>query len=156
MSLQAGNLKERTDALSREITEPFPASRKIYISGSRPDIRVPMREISQHDTHSVTGIETNPPVTVYDTSGPYTDPDMVATLITDSEIPEPLVPPASAFDYKLGKAYVLHIEHPRGNAMLVGSAGFVPGLLEGLDVDVLFLGVGGLGGAPCYGNAGAG
>lgn len=77
---------------------------------------------------------------------PYTDPDMVATLITDSEIPEPLVPPASAFDYKLGKAYVLHIEHPRGNAMLVGSAGFVPGLLEGLDVDVLFLGVGGLGG----------
>jgi phosphomethylpyrimidine synthase len=82
MSLQAGNLKERTDALSREITEPFPASKKIYISGSRPDIRVPMREISQHDTHSVTGIETNPPVTVYDTSGPYTDPEIKIDLQT--------------------------------------------------------------------------
>lgn len=82
---------------------------------------------------------------------PYTNPDMVARLITDSEIPEPLVPPASAFDYKLGKAYVLHVEHPLGNALVVGSAGFVPGQLEGLEVDVVFLGVGGLGGqSPDY------
>ncbi|MEE8211277.1 MAG: phosphomethylpyrimidine synthase ThiC, partial [Acidiferrobacterales bacterium] len=49
-------------------------SRKIYVQGSRPDIRVPMREISQADTHTQNGIERNPPIWVYDTSGPYTDP----------------------------------------------------------------------------------
>jgi L-ascorbate metabolism protein UlaG (beta-lactamase superfamily) len=70
---------------------------------------------------------------------------MVETLLTQSEIPEPLVPPATIYDYKLGKAYVLHVRHPRGNFLLVGSAGFVPGLLDGIDVDALFLGVGGLG-----------
>ncbi len=53
---------------------PLPRSRKIYVSGSRPDIRVPMREISQSDTPAAMGAETNPPITVYDTSGPYTDP----------------------------------------------------------------------------------
>ncbi len=52
----------------------FPNSRKIYVSGSREDIRVPMREISLAATHSSNGVEENPPVTVYDTSGPYTDP----------------------------------------------------------------------------------
>ncbi|WP_374622821.1 phosphomethylpyrimidine synthase ThiC [Pandoraea sp.] len=54
---------------------PLPNSRKIYVSGSRPDIRVPMREISQADTPTSFGGETNPPIFVYDTSGPYTDPD---------------------------------------------------------------------------------
>ncbi|MDE2131449.1 MAG: phosphomethylpyrimidine synthase ThiC [Betaproteobacteria bacterium] len=54
---------------------PLPRSRKIHVTGSRPDIRVPMREISQSDTPSALGAETNPPITVYDTSGPYTDPD---------------------------------------------------------------------------------
>ncbi len=52
----------------------LPNSRKIYVPGSRPDIRVPMREISQADTAASFGAEKNPPVTVYDTSGPYTDP----------------------------------------------------------------------------------
>ena len=52
----------------------LPNSRKIYVQGSRPDIRVPMREISQADTAASFGAEKNPPVTVYDTSGPYTDP----------------------------------------------------------------------------------
>ncbi len=42
--------------------------------GSRPDLRVPMREISQSDTPASFGVEKNPPITVYDTSGPYTDP----------------------------------------------------------------------------------
>jgi phosphomethylpyrimidine synthase len=54
---------------------PLPNSRKIYVSGSRPDIRVPMREISQADTPTSFGGEKNPPIYVYDTSGPYTDPD---------------------------------------------------------------------------------
>ncbi|MBK8015776.1 MAG: phosphomethylpyrimidine synthase ThiC [Betaproteobacteria bacterium] len=54
--------------------QPLPRSRKIYVSGSRPDIRVPMREISQSDTAGIAGTESNLPVFVYDTSGPYTDP----------------------------------------------------------------------------------
>lgn len=55
---------------------PLPNSRKIYVEGSRPDIRVPMREISQSDTEASFGGEKNPPIYVYDTSGPYTDPDV--------------------------------------------------------------------------------
>ncbi|TSE37317.1 Phosphomethylpyrimidine synthase [Tepidimonas fonticaldi] len=54
--------------------QPLPRSRKIYVEGSRPDIRVPMREIQQSDTPAAFGAEPNPPVFVYDTSGPYTDP----------------------------------------------------------------------------------
>ena len=60
--------------------QPLPRSRKTYVAGSRPDIRVPMREISQADTpiHSggsqSGGAEANPPICVYDCSGPYTDP----------------------------------------------------------------------------------
>lgn len=55
--------------------QPLPASRKVYIEGSRPDIRVPLREITLSPTKT-TGIdEENPPLLVYDTSGPYTDPN---------------------------------------------------------------------------------
>ncbi|MBC8642061.1 phosphomethylpyrimidine synthase ThiC [Caballeronia sp. EK] len=54
---------------------PLPNSRKVYVTGSTPDIRVPMREITQSDTPDGFGAEKNPPVYVYDTSGPYTDPD---------------------------------------------------------------------------------
>ncbi len=53
---------------------PLPASRKIHVGGSRPDLRVPMREIVQGDTPASFGAEQNPPLVVYDTSGPYTDP----------------------------------------------------------------------------------
>jgi phosphomethylpyrimidine synthase len=55
-------------------TVPFANSRKVYVQGSRPDIQVPFREISLSDTPSSFGAEKNPPVMVYDTSGPYTDP----------------------------------------------------------------------------------
>lgn len=55
--------------------KPLPNSRKIYVEGSRPDIQVPMREISQSDTPSNLGAEKNPKIYVYDTSGPYTDPE---------------------------------------------------------------------------------
>ncbi len=56
--------------------QPLPNSRKVYVAGSRPDIRVPMREISQADTPTAFGGENNPPIFVYDTSGPYTDPNV--------------------------------------------------------------------------------
>ena len=60
-----------------ESCQPIAGSQKIYVTGSRPDIRVPMREIRQSPTPLADGkFEDNPPVTVYDTSGPYTDPDV--------------------------------------------------------------------------------
>ena len=54
--------------------KPLPNSRKIYVEGSRPDIQVPMREISQADTPTGMGGEKNPSIFVYDCSGPYSDP----------------------------------------------------------------------------------
>ncbi|NYT81461.1 phosphomethylpyrimidine synthase ThiC [Alcaligenaceae bacterium] len=55
---------------------PLPQSSKVYQQGSRPDIRVPFREVSQDDTPTMFGGEKNPPLTIYDTSGPYTDPSV--------------------------------------------------------------------------------
>ena len=54
---------------------PFPSSRKKYIVGSRADLRVPIREILLSPTHHTDWVEQNPPLPVYDCSGPYTDPD---------------------------------------------------------------------------------
>ncbi|MCK6387791.1 MAG: phosphomethylpyrimidine synthase ThiC [Zoogloea sp.] len=72
------NANEKFLASSAQVDEaavaPLPNSRKIYVEGSRPDIRVPMREISQADTPTGFGGEKNPPIFVYDCSGPYTDP----------------------------------------------------------------------------------
>ncbi|MCA3059506.1 MAG: phosphomethylpyrimidine synthase ThiC, partial [Rhodocyclaceae bacterium] len=71
---------ESTASVDEAAIKPLPNSRKVYIGGSRPDIRVPMREISQSDTPlqmSGTGKgEKNPAIFVYDTSGPYTDPNV--------------------------------------------------------------------------------
>lgn len=55
--------------------ETFPASKKIYVKGEIYDIKVAMREVSQAPTKSKLGLKPNPPVTIYDTSGPYTDPN---------------------------------------------------------------------------------
>ncbi|MGD8853791.1 MAG: phosphomethylpyrimidine synthase ThiC, partial [Gammaproteobacteria bacterium] len=60
---------EKTARLSEAVTRPYPGSRKIYVQGSRPDLRVGMREIEQSDTRTGSGVEPNPPITVYDTSG---------------------------------------------------------------------------------------
>ncbi|GEC96507.1 phosphomethylpyrimidine synthase [Zoogloea ramigera] len=72
------NANEKFLASSAQVDEaavaPLPNSRKIYVEGSRPDIRVPMREVSQADTPTGFGGEKNPPIFVYDCSGPYTDP----------------------------------------------------------------------------------
>ncbi|MCL6690766.1 phosphomethylpyrimidine synthase ThiC [Pseudomonas sp. R3.Fl] len=73
MSTQKNNVT-RLEQLDRQSAQPFPNSRKVYLTGSRPDIRVPVREISLADTPTAFGGEKNAPVFVYDTSGPYTDP----------------------------------------------------------------------------------
>ncbi|WP_071873402.1 phosphomethylpyrimidine synthase ThiC [Atopomonas hussainii] len=66
--------------VNQQAVQPLPNSRKIYVPGSRPDIQVPMREISLSDTPTDFGGEKNAPVLVYDTSGPYTDPNVTIDL----------------------------------------------------------------------------
>jgi phosphomethylpyrimidine synthase len=60
------------------------------VQGSRPDLRVPMRKITQSDTAASFGAEKNPAIYVYDTSGPYTDPDAVIDI--RSGLPTPRLP----------------------------------------------------------------
>ncbi len=62
--------------------KPLPQSRKVYVEGKLPGVRVPMREISQSDTPASFGVEKNPPIYVYDTSGPYTDPSVAIDIQT--------------------------------------------------------------------------
>jgi len=73
MSKTAHFLAE-TARVDEAAIQPLPGSRKVYIEGSRPDIRVPFREISLSPTKTSGADEENPPLLVYDTSGPYTDP----------------------------------------------------------------------------------
>jgi phosphomethylpyrimidine synthase len=97
-----------TASVDEAAIKPFAKSRKIYVEGSSPDIRVPFREISLSDTPSAFGAEKNPPVVVYDTSGPYTDPTISidirnglpalrAKWIEDRNDTEQLDGPTSAF-----------------------------------------------------------
>ena len=85
MNALAADLIRQTSELSASVvTRPIPGSRKIHVPGSRADLRVPMREVALADTPLVFGAEKNPPLALYDTSGPYTDPkvgiDLVAGL----------------------------------------------------------------------------
>ncbi|NMM13264.1 MAG: phosphomethylpyrimidine synthase ThiC [Rhodoferax sp.] len=66
---------------------PLPNSRKIYIEGSRPDIQVAMREISQSDTAAPYDVEKNPSIVVYDCSGPYTDPHVSIDISSGLQTP---------------------------------------------------------------------
>jgi L-ascorbate metabolism protein UlaG (beta-lactamase superfamily) len=75
----------------------------------------------------------------------FPDPEIRERALGNPEITEPLKPPVGLFDYRLGKAYVLHVAHPRGTFVVVGSAGYVEGSLEAPEADVIFLGIGGLG-----------
>jgi len=75
----------------------------------------------------------------------FPDPVMAERALGDPEIKAPLTPPVGAFDYRVGKAYALHVAHPKGTWLILGSAGFVEGALEPYDADVVFLGVGALG-----------
>lgn len=61
--------------------DSYPASEKIYVQGSRPDIQVPMRKITLSDTPVHFGaVEKNGPLYIYDTSGVYTDPNVEVDL----------------------------------------------------------------------------
>ena len=80
MSAAPDAIFHRAAELSADVRRPFPASRKVHVDGPE-GVRVPMREISLSATRGETGLTPNPPVTVYDTSGPYTDPDAVIDLL---------------------------------------------------------------------------
>ncbi|WP_267225235.1 phosphomethylpyrimidine synthase ThiC [Dyella silvae] len=81
MNALPNDLARAAQELSEAVTRPIPGSRKIYVQGSRPDLKVPLREICQAQTPTLFGGEENPPITVYDTSGPYTDPDYQVDLV---------------------------------------------------------------------------
>ncbi len=75
--MQKGEIRMSTSPLNEQnisIMCHFPGSKKVYVTGSRPDLKVPMREIGLSPTNTSFGQEENEPVRVYDTSGPYTDP----------------------------------------------------------------------------------
>ncbi|MCU7918794.1 MAG: phosphomethylpyrimidine synthase ThiC [Candidatus Thiodiazotropha sp. (ex Epidulcina cf. delphinae)] len=112
MSAIPDDFINKTASLSEAVTKPFHNSRKVYIQGSRPDIRVPMREISQAPTTASFGEEENPPIPLYDTSGPFTDPahkidllkgmpDLRSHWIEEREDSETLSGPSS--DYGRGR-----------------------------------------------------
>ncbi|HTJ54804.1 MAG TPA: phosphomethylpyrimidine synthase ThiC [Nitrosospira sp.] len=98
----------KTAHVDEAAIKPLPKSRKVYMQGPRADIRVPMREISQSDTHAGMGAEPNSPIFVYDTSGPYTDPEVKVDIrsglpplrekwIEERDDTEILAGPASAY-----------------------------------------------------------
>ncbi len=74
----------------------------------------------------------------------FPDPDMAAAALEDPLIMEPLIPPVSAFDYKMGGAYSVHVAHPLGTLLLQGSAGYLTGALDEYRADIVILGVGGV------------
>jgi L-ascorbate metabolism protein UlaG (beta-lactamase superfamily) len=75
-------------------------------------------------------------------------PDRNASRPTDNVIDEPLVPPADFAEYKLGEVYSILLEHPAGNILIQGSAGYIEGALDDVQADIVMLGTGGLGDLP--------
>ncbi len=82
MNAVPSQLIRDTEQLSEAVTRPIPGSRKIHVAGTQAGVRVPMREVVQSQTPTIFGGEDNPPITVYDTSGPYSDPDARIDLAT--------------------------------------------------------------------------
>ena len=79
-NLPSADISAQHEQDAKDLTRILPASKKVYVTGSRPDIQVPFREISLTETPTGLGGEYNPPVMVYDTSGVYTDPDVQIDL----------------------------------------------------------------------------
>lgn len=75
MNANPKNFLDRIDQLDTSAQKHFPNSRKVYVEGSRPDLQVPMREITLTSTQTESGVESNPPIRVYDSSGIYSDAD---------------------------------------------------------------------------------
>ncbi|GAB4169764.1 MAG: phosphomethylpyrimidine synthase ThiC [Wenzhouxiangellaceae bacterium] len=67
--------RELVRRLSDDLLKLPPASRLVYVQGSRDDLRVPFREIRQHDTPSSAGPRPNPPIYVYETASAFMDPE---------------------------------------------------------------------------------
>ncbi len=66
--------------LDAEALKPFPNSRKSYAVGRAADIKVPMREVTQSPAVTSSGTEPNPSISLYDTSGPYSDPSITIDI----------------------------------------------------------------------------
>ena len=79
-NLPSADISAQHEQDAKDLTRILPASKKVYVEGSRPDIQVPFREISLTETPTGLGGEHNPPVMVYDTSGAYTDPNIQIDL----------------------------------------------------------------------------
>lgn len=79
-NLSPADISAQHEQDAKDLTRILPASKKVYVEGSRPDIQVPFREISLTDTPTGLGGENNPPIMVYDTSGVYTDPNVQIDL----------------------------------------------------------------------------
>jgi phosphomethylpyrimidine synthase len=73
MNAKTEQLADKISQLDTSSAEHYPNSQKVYIQGSREDIQVPMREINLTATVTESGVEENPPLRVYDSSGPYSD-----------------------------------------------------------------------------------
>ena len=80
MNAKSEHLLEKISRLDTSGQQHYPSSRKVYVEGSRADLKVPMREISLTATQTEAGIEENPPIRVYDTSGIYSDNDATIDL----------------------------------------------------------------------------
>jgi len=81
MSAIASSMRDKIAQLSTDVEQPFPNSHKVYVQGSRKDLRVGMREVHCSASPGTFGGGLNPPVTIYDTSGPYSDPDIQVNLM---------------------------------------------------------------------------
>ena len=129
-NLSPADISAQHEQDAKDLTRILPASKKVYIQGSRPDIQVPMREIELTDTPTGLGGDHNPPLMVYDTSGVYTDPNVEIDLnkglpnIRDSWIEErqdteKLETLSSAFgqerlrDIRTAEIRFAHIQKPR-------------------------------------------
>ncbi|WP_019838125.1 phosphomethylpyrimidine synthase ThiC [Acinetobacter towneri] len=129
-NLSPADISAQHEQDAKDLTRILPASKKVYIQGSRPDIQVPMREIELTDTPTGLGGEHNPPLMVYDTSGVYTDPNVEIDLnkglpnvrerwIEEREDTEKLETLSSVFgqerlrDIRTAEIRFAHIQKPR-------------------------------------------